>query len=139
MTAAKLPRELRMIYREIPTSSPCKPGCSDCCGPVPWSSAELARVQSEIPITAERIALDHMTVLMDPQTGSCPFVAEGGGCKVYERRPFICRLFSSSVESPMLRCPHGACPACPMSAAKASALTKRYHAASAALTKDNYP
>jgi hypothetical protein len=40
-----------MIYRNIPAASPCAAGCSDCCGPVPWSPAELARVT--VPVSAE--------------------------------------------------------------------------------------
>ena len=128
-SASKLPRELRMIYREIPATSSCKSGCSDCCGPVPWSPAEVSRIITDIPLGSEWIEVAGVRALMNPATGKCSF-ASTDGCKVYDRRPFMCRLFATSIESTRLRCPHGVRPAHPLSAHKAAALTNKYIQAS---------
>jgi Fe-S-cluster containining protein len=34
----------------------------------------------------------------------CPYVVGGGGCAIYEDRPFLCRLYGNT---PELACPHG--------------------------------
>lgn len=123
-------RALRLVYRDIPATSPCKAGCTDCCGPVPWSDEELARVAADVPAIAqwfefETPAGNAARGLMNPLTGKCPF-ASVDGCQVYERRPFMCRLFATSIEETRLRCPHGVAPRQPLSARQAQALTVRY-------------
>ena len=118
-------RELRMIYRDIPATSPCKTGCSDCYGPVPWSDEELARVKADVPGTSQWIEIGGVKGLLNPLTGKCPF-ASAEGCKVYDRRPFMCRLFATAIEDTRLRCPHGVRPERPLSAVKARAITDRY-------------
>lgn len=125
MTDKAAKRDLRMLYRDIPPTSPCKPGCSDCCGPVPWSEAEIARVAADIPPIAEWIEIMGARGLLNPLTGKCPF-ASAEGCQVYDRRPFMCRLFATSIEETRLRCPHGCAPKKPLSGRQAAALTDRY-------------
>ncbi len=118
-------RDLCMIYREIPATSACKTGCLDCCGPVAWSSEEFARVEADVPAIAQWIEVAGVKGLLNPLTGRCPF-ASSEGCQVYERRPFICRLYASSIDDTRLRCPHGVRPTHPLSAARAASLTDRY-------------
>ena len=89
--------EHRQVYRGIPTFE-CKAGCSDCCGPVPVSEWEAERLGIEGPLTPVK-----------PGTMTCAFVKEGGGCEVYDRRPFICRLFGTADEI-RLTCRHGCRP-----------------------------
>lgn len=100
-------------YSVIPTFR-CRPGCHDCCGPVPWSRAEhraitawlRARGQVERKATSLR----------------CPYI-EKGGCAIYEVRPFLCRLYGTV---PKLSCPHGCRPALMLPASAEDALVEGY-------------
>jgi Fe-S-cluster containining protein len=122
MTGSK--RALRMLYREIPATSACRAACMDCCGPVPWSDAEFARVKSDVPATAAWIEVQGVRAMIDALSQRCPF-ASPTGCKVYDRRPFMCRLFGAA-NDPQLTCPHGCKAVNPLSARAARALTERY-------------
>lgn len=115
-----------MLYRDIPPASPCVAGCSDCCGPVPWAPAELERVQAQIPLTARWIDLFGERVLEEPATGKCPF-ASTEGCGVYDRRPFMCRLFASAADT-RLQCPHGCSAKRPLSRLATAKLSDAYRA-----------
>jgi uncharacterized protein len=122
-------RDERLIRREIPAMT-CRPGCSDCCGPVPWSPAELARVADAIPPQARVEQVRGVTVLLDPLNPlRCPFVSPAGGCAVYDRRPHMCRIFGTAPAEPRLRCPHGCRPERPLTPARAGELTARYRKA----------
>lgn len=117
-------RALRMIYREIPATSACRAGCTDCCGPVPWSAEEFARVEADLPPGARPTEVFGIPSVENPATGRCAF-ASPLGCMVYDRRPFMCRLFGAANQA-ALTCPHGVRAKRPLSAAQASALTARY-------------
>src|SRR3972149_1991618 len=101
-------KTLRDLYSQIPAFS-CPAGCSDCCGPVPFSKTEWAMVADK------RMATDL----------KCPY-AGVDGCEIYSFRPFICRLFGASVE-PLLRCPKGFGPHYPLSSLAARKLLLIYH------------
>ncbi len=116
-------RALRMLYRDIPATSPCKPGCNACCGPIPWTKDELSRV--EIPLGSEWVSFGGTPALQSAATGMCPFLTPGG-CSVYDRRPFMCRIFGATKGEPLLACPHGVKADRPLSAAKAAILMDRY-------------
>ena len=94
-----------VLYRRIPAFR-CKPGCSACCGPVPFSCNEW-----------ERIPDRKMAAGID-----CPY-AGPRGCAIYEKRPFMCRLFGAAASLP---CPFGCRPDRMLSAEEAAALTRRY-------------
>ena len=115
-------RTLRLLYRDIPTFS-CRPGCTDCCGPVPWSPEELARI--DVPIGAEWVEIKGVRALTVVDALRCPF-AQGGRCVVYDRRPFMCRLFGSVAGEPRLTCPHGCHPGKPLTATRAASLADQY-------------
>jgi Fe-S-cluster containining protein len=77
------------LYSKIPAFE-CIEGCTDCCGPVPWSAYELkqAGLAGPPPDRADDV---------------CVF-SLAGRCDVHAARPLMCRLFGA-VED--LRCPHG--------------------------------
>ena len=104
----------RNLYRKIPEFQ-CKPGCSDCCGPVPVSEYE-----------AKRLGITGFMTPTKPGTLTCAFVGEDGCCTVYEKRPFLCRLFGSA-ENNKLRCPHGFGPDKKLSCDQADRLTVEFH------------
>jgi hypothetical protein len=83
--------ELEEFYRQVPAFD-CRPGCSDCCGPVFFSGLEW-----------------HL--LKDRRQGLgalCPY-AHKGRCAIYCRRPMVCRLFGA-VKGQLI-CPYGHGPA----------------------------
>ena len=118
-------RALRMLYRGIPPTSACVAGCIGCCGAVPWSAEEFARVQPDLPLGSRMTTLFGRVTVENPATGKCAF-ASPAGCRVYDRRPFMCRLFGAVAEEPMLACPYGVRAARPLSPRQAAALRDRY-------------
>ncbi len=96
------------LYARIPAFE-CIEGCTDCCGPVPWSAYELAAVGLDSP-PPERA------------DGRCAF-SLAGRCDVHEHRPLMCRLYGT-VED--LRCPHGRGPLVPLPAEAGHDLVRRY-------------
>lgn len=120
-------RTLRMLYRDVPAMS-CLPGCTDCCGPVPWSADEWARVAQEpAALSADRETMGNAVVPTVPGTLRCPF-ASAEGCTVYDRRPLVCRMFGV-VRDARLTCPHGCGPKRKLSAEQGAALRHRYQEA----------
>lgn len=101
--------EILKLYEQIPAST-CKPGCSRCCGPVPFAKSEWES------LTDKRIAT----------TMDCPYISESNTCEIYEQRPFLCRLYNST-DDPVLRCEHGQLPEKPLSWERARKLTNQYH------------
>ncbi|KKM68975.1 hypothetical protein LCGC14_1455490 [marine sediment metagenome] len=87
MTTAQ---RLDALYAKIPTFE-CIPGCHACCGPVPFSEEEWARVPGKKAMAS-----------------SCPYVLPSGRCEIYEIRPFMCRVFGTFGG---LKCPLGQGPA----------------------------
>ncbi len=85
-------QEIRKLYERIP-SFQCVPGCTDCCGPVPWAKSEWAQVKDKRKAKS---------------INCCPY-ASSAGCDCYEYRPLICRLFGAA-DHPLLTCPHGCGP-----------------------------
>lgn len=87
----------------------CKPHCHACCGLVPFTDSEKARVQVVRPLEqwepfvngswVPRAALD---------TFRCPFLT-ASGCGIYQDRPMVCRLFGA-VDHPNMNCPMGCGP-----------------------------
>lgn len=116
--------KLQALYDAIPTFA-CKEGCSDCCGPVPMAKAEWQRIKLEPRLKGLGCT-------------SCAYLIEGG-CSIYGKRPYLCRLFGASLEAKM-RCPHGCGPDKPLTQKQTDILTKRYMkiigASPAALTVD---
>lgn len=118
-------RALRMLYRDIPAVSPCKSGCHACCGPVPWTVEEFARVRDRLPAGSQSVSVMGVASVQNAISGMCAFLGLDG-CSVYADRPFMCRIFGATKGDDKLQCPHGVGAARPLSAAKASALTAIY-------------
>jgi len=100
------------LYSQIPKMV-CKEGCTDCCGPVPFNKEELSRLKGKDRKKCNTGAAD------------CPY-SLNGGCDIYEDRPFICRIFGTAKDVPLLECPHGCKPMFPLPAGRAKDLTKAY-------------
>ncbi len=96
----------RALYAQIPTFA-CKPGCSDCCGPVPFSAWEVSQMPEPKRFSTGQ-GCPHST----PQ-----------GCAIYEQRPLMCRLYGTV---PEMRCPHGCAPDKPLSSAEGRKILKKY-------------
>jgi uncharacterized protein len=103
--------KLQRIYAQIP-SFECVPGCTDCCGPIPCSEVELVRIP-------------HKVGSWQDNGISCPHAQKDVGCTIYNRRPFLCRVFGAS-EDQDLKCPHGRGPAAPINTEKTRELLDRY-------------
>ncbi len=95
----------KALYASIP-SFKCKEGCTDCCGPIPFSQWERKRIKIEPGKSGK----------------PCPYLGEGG-CLIYEQRPFICRLFGTVPEMP---CPHGCKPEKMLSSLEGKKLLHKY-------------
>jgi uncharacterized protein len=115
---------LAALYARIP-SVDCIPGCTDCCGPIPLSKDEaplfgpfpLAQVDAEFAIAT---------------TPDCPN-SRGHNCRIYNDRPFICRIFGTVEASDALGsserrliCPHGRKPKKPLTQKQAAEMTREY-------------
>ena len=103
----------RRIYKQIHTMS-CREGCSDCCGPVPLSKWE-----------AKRLGVEGIMTPVKPGTLTCAFVGEDRKCTVYDKRPYICRVFGCA-EHPMLTCPYGCGPATKLTAQELEVLSTMF-------------
>lgn len=71
----------------------CDDGCGDCCGPVPVTEEEYARVR--------RFARERNLKPL-AQGITCPWY-QGGRCAVHAVRPFPCRLFGHTDDMPCSR------------------------------------
>lgn len=100
-------RRHQQLYKKIPRFE-CIEGCTDCCGPVPWTQYELNRASLQSP-PPER------------EDKTCAFAHDG--CMIHANRPLMCRLFGA-VED--LRCPHGRGPLVLMKTEEAHQLVRRY-------------
>jgi hypothetical protein len=98
---------IQALYRQIPGFT-CNPGCTDCCGPVPWAKSEWDNIGDKRKATS----ID------------CPY-SLNGVCDCYDARPFICRIFGASSDT-MLACPHGCKPDLPLTKAASDELSAKY-------------
>jgi len=109
----QIEQSIKALHKQIPASTPCKSGCSDCCGPVPVSAHE-----------AEALGVSGSMTPVKPGTMTCAFW--DNGCTVYENRPFMCRLFGSCIDDVRLKCPHGSRPLLPLNRNDADRLAGEY-------------
>jgi len=77
---------IKYIRKRIPVFE-CILGCTDCCGPVPFSKWGWSQIRDK----------------RDATSIICPYVTEVG-CAIYSQRPILCRLFGTVFG---MRCPHG--------------------------------
>jgi Fe-S-cluster containining protein len=100
------------LYADIPKVE-CIEGCTACCGVIPVSPLEYAKLPEP----------KRMREVDDPL--ECQFVQDKG-CGVYDKRPFMCRLFGTTTEVQFMTCPLGAKPKVPLTARQVQALFNRY-------------
>jgi uncharacterized protein len=139
MKAKEERRALKKLYSQIPTFK-CRPGCSDCCGPVVASKTEredapflnsFEDTMSLVDVlskggSGEELAAGPLLANLMHGCSSCPYVIEnGGGCAIYSDRPFLCRLFGTS-EDEWLTCPHGCGPTKKLSVEQTRKLYHQY-------------
>lgn len=106
MTPADLDRSLESIYARIP-SVPCQQLCQECCGPISLEVIEYVRIFGKQPVPSEFELFGRVPVISNPLTGECPKLGRDGNCRVYDKRPAICRLYGA-VKA--MRCPFGCQP-----------------------------
>lgn len=100
-------KALRRLHLLIPTFE-CVPGCTDCCGPIPFSAWEWEKVQDKRHATSIK----------------CPYECKTG-CSIYEQRPMMCRVFGAT-EDRRLLCPHGKGPEKPLTEEQLERIMKEY-------------
>ena len=102
--------KLKAFYNKIPAFK-CIPGCTDCCGPVPFSKSEWEAIK-------DKRGWDINKGIM------CPYA--NSGCDIYDQRPLICRIFGAA-DHPMLKCPRGCGPKRKLTAKMARKIMNEYH------------
>lgn len=108
-TVKSVRRAHELLYEKIPQFK-CIPGCTGCCGPVPFSKWEWKRIKDKRK--------------GDIKTLTCPY-AVNGRCEIYDKRPLICRLFGA-VDVDTLRCPYGCGPEKPLTKEDADKIMMEY-------------
>ena len=101
---------LDSLYRQLPEMK-CISGCTDCCAHV-----AISRLEIEGLTELEQAKWAQLSF-------TCPMVVEGVGCSIYEKRPFVCRLFATN---PLIRCPRGCKADNPLSPIQALELVETY-------------
>ena len=91
----------------------CAPGCSSCCGAVPFTLTEKIAAtpmanQLGIKFNTINIPGSPTSFLPDQIDGSCGFLRENK-CAIYNLRPLVCRLFGV-VDHPYMFCSQGGKP-----------------------------
>jgi len=100
---------LEDLRRMIPSFT-CIPGCTICCGPVPFSKIERKAVKGKKRGSTEGLA--------------CAYECKEG-CSIYEHRPIICRLFGT-VNDPSIQCKYGFMPETVLSKVQADRIMEIY-------------
>ena len=96
----------KRLYKRLPDMI-CKEGCTDCCGPVPFSKWEADNAKAPY---VESYGLNCIHIF-------------DGKCSIYENRPFMCRLYGTTEN---LKCPHGCQPSYQITEELAQELTQKY-------------
>jgi hypothetical protein len=113
-------KKINKLIKMIPTDFPCPPGCAMCCNKHRWTWTEWSKVENKI------VALE-----MDSK---CPY-ASNDGCRVYEQRPVICRLYGNcseplgdwrGIQDISIGCPLGIKPISPLPRKEARRIFRRY-------------
>lgn len=86
---------LQAIYNQIPQAI-CLEGCSECCGPVFPSLAELRNIRD----WCSEHHIEFRNFLDISEDGSCPYLSQEKKCVIYPVRPFLCRLLGVSLALP---------------------------------------
>jgi Fe-S-cluster containining protein len=91
-------RAIDALYDSLPKLV-CKRLCQGCCGPIEMAKMEYQRIANR---------LGRIPPGVDHKTLTCPML-KNGGCKVYDIRPMLCRLWGL-IDDPLMRCGFGCVP-----------------------------
>lgn len=104
--------QLEEVYSRIPRVA-CRPGCTECCGPILMTWLERKRIEEKLgpvkwltPIVALTLAAIGKSSKATNDALTCPAVKDGR-CGAYAVRPLICRVFGAVRDMP---CPEGCKP-----------------------------
>lgn len=89
----------------------CIPGCTECCWRVAFCGMEVEGLTA-----TEEAARQQLTF-------ACPFVEKDVGCKIYEKRGLVCRLFGTNT---VMACPRGAKAKNPLTPAETIEILETY-------------
>lgn len=76
----------RLPLAPVLTPIACENGCGECCGPVPVTRGELAKV---------RVYIEAHGIVPVAQGTRCPLYIRGG-CAIYPIRPRVCQAYGHS-------------------------------------------
>jgi len=81
---------------------------SECCGIVPIEKVIVDLHRNKINPKAQIIeATESTNIVFIPESGRCGFLNSDHGCKIYNDRPLVCRMFGEKGNiNPLLKCPH---------------------------------
>ncbi len=78
---------------------------------LPVKAGELMSVASRSKLAVTEVTADGILLASFGLEGvRCPFAQAGEGCRVYDWRPFSCRIFGASGVAGPMSCPKGAAP-----------------------------
>jgi hypothetical protein len=108
---------LAEVRAMIPSGFPCKPGCNECCGPIPMTAEEWKRLSNSrdgrlalkrhVEVHVVERFVGEVTAFVGEVDPRCAFLGPRG-CLVYAERPLICRVYGQRHD---LRCGVGVeCP-----------------------------
>jgi uncharacterized protein len=128
-------QRLDALYERVPAdAAPCMDGCRACCGPIPLTKTEWARIKKAHPHDFEARQMPDKTLIAirDVKLPNgrvvevCPFAQDGPlGCAVYEERPMMCRLFGTTFK---MHCRYGYKSAPQLSRAEFEEIMQEYYA-----------
>lgn len=116
--------ELERLYAMIPRTM-CIGKCADSCTSFDMTPLERVRMMAEGFDPPPRRSVEDINAEGDA-TGrvlACPALSALGACRVYDKRPFICRAWPMDIQG--MRCEHGCQPEYPISFAEALAIQQR--------------
>lgn len=102
----------KRLYKRLPNMK-CKEGCTDCCGPVPFSKWESDNAKVDFDFVPGKTMFTEI---------HCKHICDGK-CSIYENRPFMCRLYGTTEK---LKCPHGIFPEYQITDELSEELTEQY-------------
>lgn len=80
----------------------CKKGCSFCCSQRVCVGIEEVKDVLDVPVDEEKLKLQASWSEKDwsknLKNSSCVFLSDQGECKIYDKRPLVCRTVMSTVE-----------------------------------------
>jgi uncharacterized protein len=129
--------QLQAIYAELPTMD-CQRKCQEYCGPLLIPRVEFFNIEnagmvlSLGPISAVQLGpgwewMDKkkLVATVPEPDGHCSLLYPTGKCRIYDRRPLVCRIWGMVGDDVRMQCPHGCRPSRWLTNKEARVLTRR--------------